>query len=73
MPTSMDDATTFAILDLESGNAVAFYDRREEAEDALRLTIQTHPAEAEHLMLVGYDKDGRACGQVTGPSLLSPA
>ena len=72
MPTSMDEATTFAILDLESGNAVAFYERREETEDALRLTIRARLAEADHLMLIGYDKDGGACGQVTGPSLLSP-
>ncbi|MEX1264928.1 MAG: hypothetical protein WEE66_13525 [Actinomycetota bacterium] len=61
----------FMVLDMESGNAVAFYDSQAEAERCFRDAVAQHPQDAAELMLVAYDKHGRALSRTTGFSLLS--
>jgi hypothetical protein len=67
------EADNFMILDMESGNAVAFYDSEPEARRAFRLAVEKRPEDASELMLVAYDKFGRAVDRVTALSLLNPA
>lgn len=64
---------TFMILDMESGNAVAFYDSPKEAERAFRAVVESRPEEAAELMLIAYDKHGRTLNRITGLSLLKLA
>jgi hypothetical protein len=64
-------AEVFMILDMDSGNAVAFYDSEPEAMRALQSAVDTRPQEAAELMLIAYDKQGQALRRVTGFSLLA--
>lgn len=59
----------FAVLDIESGNAVSFFDSIELAEKALWNTVQEVPEEADHLVMVAYDKIGDALWSVPASSM----
>lgn len=65
----MDEPVKFAILDMESGNAVSYFTSADEAERALILTVQEMPEEKEHLALVGYNKLGEAVGAIMASRL----
>ena len=65
----MSEAVRFAILDVDSGNAVSFFDSELEAETALRRTVQEMPEERDRLMLVSYDKLGDALRAVLASRL----
>jgi hypothetical protein len=51
---------TFMILDVESGNAVAFFDNREEAEASLHQLAEEFADRADDLAVVTLDKEGFA-------------
>ena len=63
----------YALLDLESGNAVSYFDTRDEGEDALLVAAQENPAEAADWVLVGYTKTGDAISSTLGSAVLSVA
>ena len=51
---------TFEIIDKESGNSVAAFDSQDEATEYLASTVKDDPAEADVLVLMGFDEAGQA-------------
>ena len=68
---SVFEPATFMILDLATGNAVAFFEDRDQAESAFASIIGEFPAEKDNLALVSYDKSGFALDTELASDLLS--
>ncbi|MEX1047252.1 MAG: hypothetical protein WD757_09180 [Actinomycetota bacterium] len=69
----MNKVDRLVVFDMESGNAVAFYEDQREAEAAFRKAAQNRPEEARDLVLVAYDKHGKTLSRTPGATLLAPA
>jgi hypothetical protein len=65
---------TFMLLDMDSGNAVSYFETMAEGEIALRRIVDNRPKEEWiDLVLVGYDKHGRSVSRTLATSLLARA
>jgi hypothetical protein len=56
----MSEAVQYMIMDMETGNSVAFFDDHAQAESAFRQIVHEHPSERQNLALVAFDKQGYA-------------
>ena len=65
-----EEATSFAIFDVESGNQLGSFSDPEEASEALAALVEDDPAQASVLALTFFDKHGRALGSHLAEELL---
>lgn len=63
---------TYGVLYRDEGNFLNWYDRREDAEQAVLAVAEQDPAEASEFGYFAYDDDGHAAGEfVSGADLLA--
>ena len=54
----MAEEASYKVVDSDSGNTVALYRSRDEAEDSFLRLLQRDPVAAESLVMIAMDKEG---------------
>lgn len=67
---SFPDAVSFELIDADTGNTIASFERPDEAEVAMRQILDRDVKQAEELVLVAFDKVGNAVGTEPATQLL---